>query len=115
MNNINMNSPMSFYKYADEIQYLFLKRYLLITEIAENGPCFEVEYYYNPDDTEPVIENYDIVTALAEIDQQILDLLTTASKEDWYSKHLINMRVEADKTEKRLSSMQQVRFAKFIF
>lgn len=115
MNNINMNSPMSFYKYADEIQYLFLKRYLLITKIAENGPYLEVEQYYDPDDTEPVIENYDIVTALAEIDQQILDLLTKASKEDWFSKHLLNMRIEADKTEKRLTSMQQVLFANFLF
>ena len=114
MNNINMNSPMSFYKYADEMQCLFSKRYLLIAEISENGPILEVEEFYNPDE-EPFVETYDIVTALAEIDQQILDLVTKASKEDWFSQHMINMRVEAKETEKRLASMQQVRFAKFIF
>lgn len=115
MNNIKKNQPMFFWNYADEIQLLFLKRYLLITEIAENGPYIEEECYYNPDDIEPVIEKYDVVTALAEIDQQILDLVTKASEEDWFSGHKSTMYGEKNKMEKRLNAIAEGLLGKFPF
>ena len=92
---------MYYFNFAEDMNYLLLKRYLLICEFAEHGPYYEEEVFYNPDDFDPVIEQYDLIEAIEEIDQQILDLIAKASKEDWYYKHKHKIRMETSKYEDR--------------
>ena len=106
---------MYFFNYSDDMSYLLLKRYLLTLEFTEHGPYYEEKVYYNPDDFDPVIEQYDIIKAIEEIDQQIFDLIDTASKEDWYDRHKHKTHMEISKYEDRKKAYETYSLIGFPF
>lgn len=79
---------MTYEAYAGKLKKLSVKRYYLLLTIATEGPYVEREVH---DDicgsgiTD--IATLDYVTALAEIDEQISDLIAAATKEEWFKKH----------------------------